>query len=297
MSAVAIKGIVLQLQEDCLKPDLAISPLLRKAKVIASKLNVSTFEAWIDSELGGYKGRLIDLPSHRVGLGQPKFFNPYHGWLDVIVGDDELSNMISTARLPQPVAELEDLIKPEKGTHVILGYPPMIIDLLNKANSMNFNYGLHVSKSFIHGSLDHARNTTLEWTLQLEKKGVIGEGFSFSQEEKKVAQSVTNHIYNSNVGVIGTVRGDATNSRFVTNSGVVETQEILRLVSQIRDAIPGLPSQVSSAVEPELKNLEVGAQKEDASAVASAITSIRTILEGAGGSLVASGILSALGAG
>jgi hypothetical protein len=156
--ARASKGIVLELQEDCLRSDLSISPLLRKAKVIASKLSVKAFESWIDSELGGYKGSMTDLPPHRVGVGQPKFFNPYHGWLDVIVQDEQLSSMISTARLPQPVSELEQLTAEVAGSHVILGYPAFVVDFLNQMNGLTFNYGLHLSKSFIHGALEPVLN-------------------------------------------------------------------------------------------------------------------------------------------
>jgi hypothetical protein len=268
--------------------------LLRKAKVIASKLKVKEFEAWIDSELGGYKGRLVDLPPHRVGLGQPKFFNPYHGWLDIVVGDDELSEMISAARLPQPVAELEELLRSGKSTHVILGYPPMIIDFLNKINDSQFNYGLHVSKSFIHGALDHAKNTTLEWTLKLEEQGITGEGLRFSDEERAVAQVVTNHIYNSNVGVVGSVRGDAVNSRFVMKSGAVNSDALMKLTQQIREAAPGLPKTASAAIERKLDELDEATREQDASRVASTLSSIRTVLEGAAGSLAASGILAAI---
>lgn len=290
------QGIVLQLQEDCLKPDFPISALLRKAKVIASKLNVGEFEEWIDSELGGYKGRMIDLPAHRVGLGQPKFFNPYHGWLDVIVGEGNLSEIVSTARLPQPVAELEQLATKGSGSHVILGYRASIVDFLNKMNNMDFNYGLHLSKSFIHGALEHARNTTLEWTLQLEKKGVIGENFSFSSTEKEAAKTVTNNIYNSNVGVLGGVSGNASNTKFSTKSGNVDPTASLELSRQIREAIGGLPPGLAAALSAPNNDLESASKNRDPARIKSAIEAVKKVLEGASGNLVASGILAGISA-
>ena len=79
--------IVIQLQTDCLDPSIPISTLLRKAKLIASKLALEGTEEWLESELNGYKCALNDLPSYRKGIGQPKFFNPYYGWLDIVLTD------------------------------------------------------------------------------------------------------------------------------------------------------------------------------------------------------------------
>ena len=48
-------SLVLELQQEVLKPDCDILIALRKAHVIAIKLRLREFDAWIQSELNGYK--------------------------------------------------------------------------------------------------------------------------------------------------------------------------------------------------------------------------------------------------
>ena len=288
-------GIVIDLQRDCINDGTSISPLLRKAKLVASKLEVKEAAEWIDQELGGYKGRMLDVPLHRTGRGQPKFFNPYHGWMDIVVGDDNLADMLCTARLPQPIAELEQLIG-GNGDFVIMAYPPVLQEFINKQMSGTFNCGLHLSKSFLHGALDHVRNTILEWSLGLERQGIIGAGMTFTKIEKEAAQMVTNHIYNSNVGVVGAVGGDANAEGFsLHNQQAFES--ILNMVDRIREAAPALPADVREMIIKPVAALENGAKRSDRTATSKAIALIKDVLAGAGGNLAAAGILSVLGAG
>lgn len=49
-----MKGIVIQLQEEALSNESDILSLLRKAYLIARKLKLQEFQAWISSEQNGY---------------------------------------------------------------------------------------------------------------------------------------------------------------------------------------------------------------------------------------------------
>ena len=46
----------------------------------------------------------------------------------------------------------------------------------------------------LQGILDSVRTTILEWSLKLEEDGILGDGMSFSREEKQLASSNTYHI-------------------------------------------------------------------------------------------------------
>ena len=73
--------LVLQLQAEAVDPNVPVSKLLRLAKLIATKLDQKDALVWIDKELDGYMdGVTKDVPEYRMIGGQPKGYNPYHGW-------------------------------------------------------------------------------------------------------------------------------------------------------------------------------------------------------------------------
>jgi hypothetical protein len=63
---------------------------------------------------------------------------------------------------------------------------------------------LLLGKSTIRGILDAVRNEVLRWSLELERRGVLGEGMTFSPEEKTRAAAVSYHIGTFS-GVLGNV--------------------------------------------------------------------------------------------
>ena len=64
-----MSSLVLELQRDCLNPSAQTADLLRKALVIAQKLNVPEFTTWLERELTGYQDAK-DLPKYRIALGE-----------------------------------------------------------------------------------------------------------------------------------------------------------------------------------------------------------------------------------
>jgi len=288
--------IVIQLQTDCLDASVPISTLLRKAKVVASKLSLEGTETWLNAELNGYDGPLKDLPSYRKGVGQPKFFNPHHGWLDIVLTNSQTREMVSSVHLPQAIAEIEHLAGGEGG-FVILGFPPVINDFLHNDLGLQFNPGLHVSKTVLVGAVEGVKNAVLEWAIQLEAKGILGEGLSFSSQEKERAQSVTNHIYGSNIGVLGSVGNNAKVSHQKIDLTGHSPEALISLARQVREASGGLPTDVAKAIAGPLEEMEQGAKSKDPGRVQSAINAMVPVLQNAGGSLVATGILAAFGLG
>ena len=79
--------IVIELQHEALKSDFDIMNLLRKAYLVARKLKLQEFEDWVNNELNGYKD-LDKIPDYRLLRGEIKAWNPYHGWIPVILQND-----------------------------------------------------------------------------------------------------------------------------------------------------------------------------------------------------------------
>ena len=58
---------------------------------------------------------------------------------------------------------------------------------------------LDLDKNQIYSILSRVKNNILDWALTLEESGIVGRDYSFSEEEKKIAQEkteLTNYITN-----------------------------------------------------------------------------------------------------
>lgn len=64
-----------------------------------------------------------------------------------------------------------------------------------------------VGRAQIRGIVDSVRTIVLEWSLKLEKDGILGDRLSFSREEKEKASAFTFNIQNF-TGVAGSVQAD-----------------------------------------------------------------------------------------
>ena len=65
------------------------------------------------------------------------------------------------------------------------------------------------SVSHVHGILDSIHNKILHLALGFEDAGIIGEGMSFSNEEKKQASELKNITIENFQGVLGKKAGTA----------------------------------------------------------------------------------------
>ena len=155
---------------------------------------------------------------------------------------------------------------------------------------------LHFSGSQVRSVLDFVRNKILDWSLELEKRGIVGENYSFRPDDKQGARVVTNHIYGGNVGVLGSVAGDANNSDFYSNRDHITADSVQQLATKIREVMPALPPEVRVTISGPLADLERQgkAAVPTVSKVSGALHSMRNALEGSAGNLAASGILAAL---
>src|ERR1019366_6532053 len=127
--------------------------------------------------------------------------NPYRGWQ--YIGDVNLKIPVES-----PIAEVERLAN-EAGVSL---EPPERFML---TNSLGTNFGsqwpqrLTVEPGQFKGVLDSVRRELLRWAIELEKRGIKGEGMNFDEKEK---QSAASQVFN-----IGTVHGTVGN---ITNSQV-----------------------------------------------------------------------------
>lgn len=292
------KSIIQQLQNEALNPEISVSDLLRKAKVVGVKLDLKEFLGWIEKELNGYEVKTQEeLPIYRILIGETKAWNPFRGWLPILFEDLKTADLLSKRGVGQPIGELDGIAKSKTEGPLFINFSQenkrQIINAIGYETDVKFM----VSKNAMVGILDAVRNIILDWSLKLEKEGILGKGLSFSQEEReKVHESRT--IYNIDhiekfSGIIGTISGNAKVNIHQVNAESKE--ELQNLIGQIKKYAPqiGLEGGVQRDIEDNLIELdaEIKLEKPRESRVKDLLSSIKTILEGAAGNVVAQGII------
>lgn len=191
-------SIIIEIQRAATDSSQSLVDLLRKCLLVARKLGLADFQRWVECELHGYSiGK--DVPEHRRIQGAVKAWNPYHGWIPVILGDSGFTDTVSVVQLGSSVSELEALLKSPEGT-IQIPFSPEELELLRKGLDTHLVPTRLFGKPQIAGVLDSVRSRILDWAITLEAEGVLGEGLSFSRDETEKAQSVVQNIRNSIVG-------------------------------------------------------------------------------------------------
>lgn len=292
-----MQPLVLQLQAECLDSHVSILEVLRKALVVARKLSLTDAQVWIEKELNGYKTG-DSAPPHRLLTGQIRSWNPYHGWIPMMFEDHREAEYLSKCFVGQPIGELEDLLKHGTGT---LQFP---FDTRTEANLMKgmdipLQTTRHLSRSCVSGIIDAVRNMILEWCLQLEKDGILGEGLVFSAKEKETAAHSDYTInYNAPVSHSQIQQGSLHATQTMT---VNETDKkaITDFICTLKEHAPELKLDVSATgkLGAEMQTIEtqVASGRPSRAVLHESLHSIRNLLEGCAGSLIASGLLFGIG--
>ncbi len=198
-----MSGVILELQKEILSSECDIVNMLRKAHLIAVKLELREFDKWINSELNGYDNQST-RPKYRMISGELKAFNPYRGWITAQIPDFDLERSVTEFFMSNSLSELVSLCKNADTTLIrkFKGEQNAVIDKMFGYNT-NFEYAVHVSVSSIMDIVEKVKNSILEWTLELEQKGIVGEQMKFDNMDKKKAHELAPTInYFGNTTVI-----------------------------------------------------------------------------------------------
>jgi len=235
-----MSSIVLELQRDSLNPAVAVSDLLRKALLIATKLDIPDFKIWIENELGGYRGS-SSVPPYRISSGQVMGMDEWGREIPVLFGTSEESETAARVRFSDSVAEIEALlqraIRDKKGSFSV-DYSPEQQAILRSASQHGLvKHTRYIRVEDLKGVLDAVRTEILKWSLKLEKDGILGEGMTFSTEEQRKASAVhyTTHFH----GSVGNVAQNAEHFSQTASIGI-QPKDLARLVTELSTHIDEL---------------------------------------------------------
>lgn len=205
-------GIVLELQKEAMNHESNMLDVMSKAYVVANKLQLNDFQEWINAETKGYTSR-SKIPTYRRVCSYLQYYNPYHGWQNVILSNKKEQEYYEQFSITDSIPSIVELLKRDNS---FFYYP-----LPDKANiEYSEALGLGVPLTFAAATprnamaniVEQVRNTILNWSLLLEDKKIIGEGLSFSDDEKDHAKEkvITNYIVN--------IYGNASNTQIQQNT-------------------------------------------------------------------------------
>jgi hypothetical protein len=222
-------SLIEELQRDAINSTISVSDLLRKALLVASKLDIPGVPEWIDKELSGYD--LADeVPPYRMLRGRV-MLRTYQGWRPVQFPTTEFERKVAEQPLKQSVAGIEKLIS-GKG-ELRWNFPPESQEALQHIFQYETEFTCMSTRASVAAILDEVKNRILRWSMALDRAGVRGDGLTFTQEEKVAAHSIVVHG-DMNLGVLGDVNSAANVAAGDhAHAGNVSSKEIRELVAEI----------------------------------------------------------------
>lgn len=285
-----MSGLITEIQAGALSKTAGVTDLLRMALAASKKLGIEDMEQWIAWELDGYPST-DDLPDYRKLSGIIRVWNPYHG-LQPLHMPADIAEAAQRVWLTDAIASLEDTVAGSDGM-VQYALPAGKANALMKGMEVALEPRMFVSSSALLGIIEAVRNHILRWTLELEKKGVSGEGLTFTFKEVQAASQVH---YVTNIGVM-------TNSQLQQHSSGPQTISVTPDFAALRDLMGEVLSRINEVprdqaavakADAETVIAQVDSQSPKFGILSESLKSLRSILENAGGSVLASDILPKL---
>jgi hypothetical protein len=184
--------------------------VLRKAKRLASKLERDDIAEWLESEQSGYENPQAVPDYRRInsvfafntnGLVPAGFGQLMHGVQDLPTCGVECAFPVMAG-----ISTVQGWMS--HGANAV--YFPIEANseqtrLLREAYGFDpryarqFTFMIHLNKSEIMAIPERIKDKVLDWALALERAKITGEGMSFSDKEKQLAQTVTLNIIGSTI--------------------------------------------------------------------------------------------------
>lgn len=153
-------------------------------------------------------GRAIAREESNTGVEPPSEYStseieirhPYRGW-------EFAGHFQHTMKARQPIAEIEHLSKGEMLTLALEKNLP-VRDQLGTGMGSDWPQRVTIDAGQYKHIMEAITNELLQWTIELEKRGIKGEDMDFNENEK---QSATHQVFN--IQKFTGVLGDVTNSQ------------------------------------------------------------------------------------
>ena len=123
-----------------------------------------------------------EVPEYRKIHGTPEAFSPYQGWLPLHFDTSEGQIAWALAVIGMTIHAIEESVRnASPGGAFSFPYPPEV----QREICQSLSWGdsllrIRLSISQTSTILSAVRNILLDWTMEMEKQGVLGNNLSFS---------------------------------------------------------------------------------------------------------------------
>ena len=271
-------------------PTVKTADLLRRALVAAHRLQLPEWVTWLGHELNGY-GPDDAIPIYRHVQGEV-LIDGHNGLKGVVFPSAETAARWQLCHFDTPVDEIEGWCAESDDIH--MQYSPREADALRAACGTNCTPVRRFTLASMRRILGAVRNQVLNLALQLEKEGILGDGMSFTPQEQLQAQQLApvTHIH---------IGGDAPGFQFMQNLPGGQQQQTVtseQKAEALAHLLPWLQQvmdegKLSPPVQAELQANQTALQAlanaptRNWPVIGALASSVRGILEGAGGGVLA----------
>lgn len=287
-----------KLQGDSINSDVSVAELLRASYMIACRLQLQSYSDWARLELDGYG--LESIPTYRKVDGVMRVNDTFYGYQPLHQkGSNETGTDFSVMSFNQSVGEIESILASAQNSgdnELLFTYTPDVEKLIKSCMNSPRQPLLCIHTSSLSRVLDAVRNKIVIWLADLEASGVTGDISVNMESDLTDARNVDFRI---NTYIAGNVSGDqvqiaSPNSQQVRidNFDPEDVKLAVNTMLSYRDA-SNLDSQDLETlnINIEALRLEAGKSEPNSGVIVKALASAKTIVEGAAGNLLGSGLL------
>lgn len=235
-------SLLRQIQNDAINPNMKVSDLLRKCKILAYRLGNDEFKNWVDSELNGYEAR-EQVPSYRVlNVTSQGHFSGLFGRelrnaeIPLYCLPSQLQESLSKAIFLNPIATLENLST--KGEAVLSQAWDCAI--LGKYGSDMYR-DMHciqawkvISVPSVIGIIDVVKTKILNFVLEIEV--INPNAGDVALNSNPIPQEKVSQIFNYYIsGNIGNLASGNSHSNIQQTTSSEIPREFLEIISKIQE--------------------------------------------------------------
>ena len=167
-----------------------------------------------------------------------------------------------------------------------------------KGMEMQTDIKFHIGSNAIAGVLDAVRNMVLDWSLKLEKEGILGEGLTFSEIEQRKAHDSGATYRIDRIDHFAGIIGGAGNHNNITQINSASQKELQELIQQIKKYAPDIELEKDQRIKLNANldelDVEIVSERMEPGRVKSLLSSVKNIFVGAAGNVVAYGIIAGI---
>lgn len=271
-------------------PTVKTTDLLRRALVAAHRLQQPEWVTWLEHELNGY-GPDDSIPDYRHLKGEVLLDG--HTWMEgVQFPSANEADFWQLCKIDTAIAEIEGWV--EEGGELFMRIPARPADLLRTLFDTKLTPTRRFSLACVKRIIAAVKTQVLSWALKLECAGILGEGMSFTSQEQQKAQQlvpVTHILIHGNVHNSQLMVGSPGGQQQQTVTGEQKAEALNALLPWLQKVIEQeqLQREDCAELQAELDTLraQAASPKPKWPVIGTVASSVRTILEGAGGELLA----------